>query len=187
MDKFAEMEISSLILLTRANNNFAFSELVKRYTPMINKVISGFDIPNSRVEEAVSDAHVALYRAAKAYDLSSDGVTFGLYARICVYNKLCDFVGSELREDLSVSDVDADKLVATSRVESNLVNLETVRRYLSVAKGILSDYEYEVFRLYLGGYTSREIAGILNQTSKSVDNAKNRMMKRLRRHSELFF
>lgn len=187
MDRFSEMEVSSLILLARANNNFAFSELVKRYTPMINKVISGFDIPESRIDEAVSDAHVALYRAALAYDLSSSGVTFGLYARICVYNKLCDFVGSELCDDVSLDDIDADRITATCRVESNLVNVETVRKYLDVAKSILSDYEYDVFRLYLGGYTTREISGILSKTSKSVDNAKNRMMKHLREHSKLFF
>ncbi len=187
MDRFSEMETSSLILLTRANNNFAFRELVARYTPMINKVISGFDIPESRLAEAVSDAHVALYRAAGAYNLTSNKVTFGLYARICVYNRLCDFVGSELCEDISLDDIDADKITAGCRIESNLVDKETVRRYLDAAYRILSDYEYDVFRLYLGGYTTKEISGILLKSPKSVDNAKNRMMRHLREHSELFF
>lgn len=187
MDRFSEMETSSLILLTRANNNFAFRELVARYTPMINKVISGFDIPKSRLDEAVSDAHVALYRAAGAYDLTSTKVTFGLYARICVYNKLCDFVGSELNKDVSVDEIDADKIIAVCRIESNLADRETVSRYLNVAHGILSDYEYDVFRLYLGGYSTREISEILSKSPKSVDNAKNRLMRHLRQHSELFF
>lgn len=186
MDRFAEMEVSSLVLLTRANDNFAFGELVKRYTPMINKVISGFDFPPSRKEEADSEAYVALYRAALSYNLSNKDVTFGLYARICVYRRLCDFAGRELREAASLEDVDIADIATASAIEANLVNRESMRTYLARAREILSDYEYDVFRLYLNGYTTREIAGILSKTSKSVDNAKNRMLKNLREHSSSF-
>ena len=185
VDKFAEMEISSLLLLIRAGNNLAFSELVARYSPMLNKVISGFDIPASRFDEALSEAHVALYRAASSYELSNGKVTFGLYARVCVYNKICDFVGKELRPDSRLTELD-DCIVVPSSVESNLVNCEDLARYLLIARVILSDYEYDVFRLYIKGYTTREIAHALSKTAKSVDNAKHRMMKCLRQHSDLF-
>ena len=185
VDKFQEMEISSLLLLIRAGNNLAFSELVARYTPMLNKVISGFDIPVSRFDEALSEAHVALYSAASSYELSNGKVTFGLYARVCVYNKICDFVGKELRFDNRITELD-DDIVVPSMVESSLVNREELMRYLLIARGILSDYEYDVFRLYLKGYSTREIAATLSKTAKSVDNAKHRMMKCLRQHSQEF-
>ena len=185
VDKFREMEISSLLLLIRAGNNLAFSELVARYSPMMNKVISGFDIPASRFGEAMSEAHIALYRAALSYELSNGKVTFGLYARVCVYNKICDFVGSELRNDSRLTEFD-DDIVIPSVVESTLVNREELVRYLLIARGILSDYEYDVFRLYLKGYSTREIAATLSKTAKSVDNAKHRMNKCLRQHSKEF-
>ena len=185
MDKFSDMELSSLILLIRAGNSVAFSELVSRYTPMVNKVISGFDIPTSRFDEAVSEAHVALYRAASSYELSNGKVTFGLYARVCVYNKICDFVGKELRVDSRITEL--DDVVVPTMIESKIVGREDLKRYLVIARGILSDYEFDVFRLYLNGYTTREIAATLSKTSKSVDNAKHRMMKCLRQHSDKFF
>ena len=184
MDRFSEMEISSLIMLIRAGNSIAFSELVSRYSPMLTKVVSGFDIPRSRYDEAISEAHVALYRAASSFDISNGNVTFGLYARVCVYNKICDFVGKELRADSRLSEL--DDVMVQSAVESSLVNREDLARYLLIARGILSDYEYDVFRLYLKGYSTREIAVALDKTAKSVDNAKHRMMKCLRQHSKLF-
>jgi RNA polymerase sporulation-specific sigma factor len=185
MDKFVGMEPSSLILLIRAGNSLAFSELVSRYLPMVNKVISGFDIPQPRLEEAYSEAHVALYRAALSYNLSRDSVTFGLNARVCVYNKICDFVGKELRPDLNVTEL--SDIEVPSVFETSLVGREELKRYHKVARSILSDYEYSVFRLYLNGYTTREIAEALSKSAKSVDNAKNRMMKALRQHSDFFF
>lgn len=185
MDKFDEMEISSLLMLIRAGNSLAFSELVKRYTPMITKVVSGFDIHKTRFDEAKSEAHVALYRAALSYDISNGNVTFGLYARVCVYNKICDFVGKDLRIESRLTELD-DSIVVQSAVESSLVNREDLARYLLISRGILSDYEYDVFCLYLKGYTTREIAATLSKTAKSVDNAKHRMMKCLRQNSDLF-
>lgn len=187
MDRLADMEVSSLVLLTRANDNFAFSELVKRYTPMINGVISGFAFPKSRVAEAESEAYVALYRAAMTYDVASTEVTFGLYARICVHRRLCDFASAVTGQEVSIDEVEPSELSDSCVIESELVDEETMRECIAKARDILSDYEYSVFRLYLNGYTTREIAELLSRSPKSVDNAKNRMMKHLRKHSSSFF
>lgn len=182
-----EMEISSLVLMTRANDDLAFAEIVRRYTPMVRSVISGFDFPPSFAKEAESEACVALYRAAMSYDLSSDKVTFGLYARICVYRKLCDFAVKELSLEERMLDIDKVNLASSCTVESRLVRRESISGYLTRAREILSDYEYKVFELYLKGYTTRDIAGLLGKSAKSVDNAKNRMMRQLREHGSSFF
>ena len=52
--------------------------------------------------------------------------------------------------------------------------------FLSVAKEVLSDFEYDVYRYWMLGYKSADIASILEVTAKAVDNAKNRMWKKLR-------
>ena len=42
MHNYDKLDVEDLIIKTRERDDFAFSELVRRYTPMINKVISGF-------------------------------------------------------------------------------------------------------------------------------------------------
>ena len=182
MENVNELEVSTLILRARECDDEAFSELVSRYTPMMNKVISGFRGPRVRADEAFSEACVALHRAAMSYDLSKTEVTFGLYARICVYRRLCDLVGRDIREEFIV-DFDVDALAVQSGIESRLVGRENMQEALSVARTLLSDYEYEVFVMYLQGYTTAAMAKELSKTPKSVDNAKARMIKRLREAS----
>ena len=187
MDHFKDMEVSSLLLFVRAGNDMAFEELAKRYSPLINKVVSEVDIPKMRYDEATSEAYLALYRAAVSYDIENNGVTFGLYAKICITRKLSDFIGRENREEARLLELDKFSLHTGAGAESGIILKENTKRYLRLARTFLSDYEYSVFRLYLCGMTTKEIAEELDVSPKSVDNAKNRMMKHLREHSSLFF
>ena len=179
MSKFQEMEITSLILLVRAHDDRAFDEILERYTPMMNRVISGFHDMPVTYDEAFSEACVALYRATEGYDISRTDVTFGLFAKICVYRRLCDFIGKEARSSL-LSDLDVTELASANMIESSLVDKETVQRAIVAAREAMSEYEYKIFRLYLCGYTTAEMAKALSMKPKSIDNAKARMFKRLR-------
>ena len=186
MDTYKLMSISDLILASRERDDAAFSELLSRYTPMINKVISGFSDSAFRYDEAFSEACVALHRAVLSYDLSrSSAITFGLYSRICVYRRLCDFAEKSARE-VSLVDVDVELIAGGGNIEQRIVGRERMSEYLSKARGVLSDYEYEVFILYIDGYSTDEISAKLAKDAKSVENAKSRMFKRLRRVCDIF-
>ena len=177
---YDKLETLPLIKLVCERDNSAFDELVYRYTPMMNKLVSGFVTPAFRHDEAFSEACVALHRAATSYDTSrSADITFGLYAQICVYRKLCD-IASANKRSVEVVDVDVDTLVSENNIERRLVGREEMSRFFDKARGILSEYEYRVFRLYIDGDTTVEIAEKLGKDTKSVENAKARMFKRLR-------
>jgi RNA polymerase sporulation-specific sigma factor len=186
MVNYSDMSISDLIVASRERDDSAFSELVTRYTPMISKVISGFSDSAFRYDEAFSEACVALHRAVLSYDLSrSSVVTFGLYARICVYRRLCDLSDKGARE-VDIVDLDVDLIPQGGNVEQRLVGRERMSEYLSKARGVLSEYEYEVFILYIDGYSTEEICERLGKDTKSVENAKSRMLKRLRKDCDIF-
>lgn len=184
MGKHSDTGISELLLRIREGDEPAFSELLERYTPMINKVISLFHGSFVESGEAYNEAYTTLYRAAASYDLSRvDAVTFGLYARICIYRRLCDMVKRELPTDDSI-DENVDE--ASIGIEDELVAKERMQRAMRAARELLSDYEYDVFSLYVMGYTTAEIAAELSKTAKSVDNAKNRLWRHLREHRDEF-
>lgn len=180
MQELDKICVSDLILQVREGSDEAFSELIRRYLPMIKKMSSDFSGAKIRSDEAFCEASVAFYKAARTYDISRAEVTFGLYARICVYRRLCDLAGKERgKEDLFL-DLDVDAISVQSGIESALVTRERMHSALLFAKSLLSEYEYEVFILHLEGYTTAAIAKTLNKSSKSVDNAKARAIKRLR-------
>jgi DNA-directed RNA polymerase specialized sigma24 family protein len=58
--------------------------------------------------------------------------------------------------------------------------------FIERARGVLSEYEYEVFMLYIEGYSTAEISEKLGRDFKSVENAKSRMLKHLREESNVF-
>ncbi|MBQ8689076.1 MAG: sigma-70 family RNA polymerase sigma factor [Clostridia bacterium] len=185
MSAHCNMEISTLILMARSNDDLAFAEIVRRYTPMLHGVISRFNSPMISSEEAFSEATFALYRATLTYDIGSATVTFGLYARTCVRNHLYDIMGKAARDGV-VDLRDVETLGRSDGIESVIVSRERLRRALRAARQILSDYEYSVLRLYLRGYTTAEMARELSKSPKSIDNAKARMLKRLRENSDTF-
>lgn len=186
MDTNSSMSVSELITAAREHDDAAFSELLSRYTPMISKVIGGFSDSAVRYDEAFSEACVAFHRAVLSYDLSrSSHVTFGLYARICVRRRLCDFFAKSAKE-AQIVDVDVERIGVGGNVEQRLLGRERMLEYLSKARGVLSEYEYEVFALYVEGYSTDEMSRELGKDAKSVENAKSRIFKRLRRVCDIF-
>jgi DNA-binding CsgD family transcriptional regulator len=62
-----------------------------------------------------------------------------------------------------------------------LEHREQTAYFLSVAKEVLSQFEFQVYRRWMIGYKTSEIASELGVSAKAVDNAKNRMWSKLRR------
>jgi RNA polymerase sigma factor (sigma-70 family) len=180
MGGLSKTDVKDLIILVRENDDNAFSEIVERYSPMIKKVISGFVCTDMTSEELFGESLVALHRAAISYNVESVDVSFGLYARICIYNKLLDYKEYVRSRSRNESSVDVERIAVSSGIQTRLEREETVSMLKACADEVLSEYERRVFSLCLAGYKTAEIAKILSKTPKSVDNAKARMLKSMR-------
>ena len=176
---YDNLDVNTLILLCRQHDDNAFDELVRRYTPMICNVVSGFNPSECDDEELFAEGCVALHDAAQRYNIDSEHVTFGLYARICVHNRIIDWFRRADHNE-HISEVDVEQMSDEESLEDSLVSREMFMMLLKAAKGHLSEYEYRVLVLHIQGYKSSAIAKELGKTPKSVDNAKSRIFRRLR-------
>ncbi len=179
MGKIEDIDIKKLIIMCREHNEEAFSELVRRYTPMMRKVSLSFEGSGFELDELMAEACVALHHAEERFDLSQDEVTFGLYAQICVHHRIVDLLRSR-KNSYNILDISAEDISDNGKTESDIVNRETVAILMKSARALLSDYEYRVLMLHIQGYKTSQIAEKLNRTAKSVDNAKSRLFRRLR-------
>ncbi len=187
MNDYKNIDINELLSMAKSHDDAAFSEIAERYMPMIRKVALGFLPAAVSTDELINEALVALHRAVASYKTEQVDVSFGLYARICVYNKLLDVSSSEKSHEFIKSDIDIENVAVNSGIQSKLERQETVDMLKASAARVLSDYENRVFSLCLAGYKTAEISKILGKSAKSVDNAKARMLKTLREKLDRIF
>lgn len=188
MGELKEIQLDKLLSMVRdeQSRSEAFSELASRYKPLISKKVLSLVGDGADSLEATQEAHLALLSAALTYDGERcEGVTFGLYASVCIVNMLRSYLRTRRRVSERSETVESDKLYVRQDVEGFLSRKELCERVMRIASGVLSAFELSVFKLQLEGYPTREIAARLDRTAKSIDNAKNRISARLRGNSEI--
>lgn len=167
-----------LILRVRENKQNAFAELSLIYAPLIESECAK---RAGRVEqdELRQAALIGLYSAACSFDITKEGITFGLYAKICIGRRL----DSELRRVYNhhESPIDEDEMSPASSPEEELIARESYEKLLSQIESTLTEGERDVFMLYLAHKPYAEIARILGRTEKSVDGAIRRAKAKLRK------
>ncbi len=176
---FKSLDVNELVILAKANDDSAFSEISSRYTPMLCKQVSELSFGGID-DELLNEARVGLHKAVMSYDITSGKASFGFYASTCVRNHLLDFISKSRNSRINSESLDVENIAVPCPVQSRLEREESIEIIKSLAHGVLSDYEYRVFLLWLSGYKTAEIAERLSQSPKSVDNAKNRMFKHLK-------
>ena len=186
MDSIRNAEVIELIEMIRGKSfsDEAFAELFSRYKPLLKKRIATYFGPLATEEsEPMQEASIALHSAAMTYDSDKcDGVTFGLYASVCVSNRLKSLIRKKLKDvDKSDDFSSLEKLSSGINVESSVVTRDVCDRVMKEARELLSDFEYEVFRLGFERYSTKDIAESLQKSAKSIDNAKFRISQRLRK------
>lgn len=155
----------------------AFDDLSQLYRPLILSLVDSFEAAMpadcSSREDLLQEATLALYRAATSFDEMQTAVTFGLYAKICIRNRLISALRKQKRR--------AERSVAVAELpptpHSSGFDLETVKEQFG---HLLTRYEEQVLTLRLHDLSYKEIAEQLHRDPKSVDNALCRIRAKIR-------
>ena len=181
-------KIRELVLDAQKGDQNAFGQLLQVYDPLISATVSKFKISgmsDADEEDLRQEAVLAFYSALVSYDPNISGVEFGLYAKVCICNRLVSQMRI-LKRHLSHSVVsyDTEKLleqfVSHEDPAARIVELESERSLLRLINDNLSKYERRVFRMYVSGMSASEMAKKLDSSEKSVSNAVYRIRKKLK-------
>lgn len=179
--------ISELIKKAQAGSEEAFFELKKIYEPLIEGRVSKntlYEMTADDIEDLRGEALVQFCRAVCNFDVSIEGVEFGLYAKICIENGLISFIRSyKRRSQKNVFPLDSESgAVSTYRdLMQDVIDRENLSTLIGVIQGSLSEYESRVWWLYVSGTSVSDIARTLGSSdTKSVSNAIYRIRKKLR-------
>lgn len=186
-DKEQKKHVLVLIQRAQSGSNDAYSELKSIYAPLIEGKIakfSSYDMTSQDVEDLRQETLVQFCNAVCNYDLSLDGVEFGLYAKICIENRLVSYIRSyKKRRDKALFSLDGEIREDSSYIDpaQDIIDKERLAALVSLIEGSLSDYESRVWWLYVSGISVSEIAKKLGVNDpKSVTNAIYRIRRKLR-------
>ncbi len=172
------IEERNLIERVKDNDESAFRELSEKYSALTESMVASHRrdfMTREDIEDLYQEAQLILLKAARTYDKES-GLTFGLYARICIRN---GFITLERKRRRDPKSVDLSKELAVPDTTNYIEELENAEYLMKKIREILTKREISVFRYLILDYKHSQIADELEISQKSVENTVYRIKKKL--------
>lgn len=184
--------LNAYIASAQKGDGDAFSTLLEKYEPLIKSTVARTmakmpELTETDAEDLRQEAVLAFYSALMTYDFLISDVEFGLYAKVCISNRLVSQMRRLKRHiEHRAASIDQDDILRFVGTEEDpaarLIENESEQSLLKVISDCLSEYEYKVLELYMSGMSSAEMAERLESTEKSVNNAMFRIRTKLKKH-----
>ena len=189
--------LSDEALCARATGGDRVAEevLVTRYNRLVRSCARPYFLVGGDSEDLTQEGMVGLIKAVREYD-ADKAATFRTYAEICIRNRLYSVLRAAAREkhkvlnqSISLDTPDFDSNSYTSGTnhleqrnpEDDVIDREHTAALLTGVRKQLSEFEAEILEYYLDGLSCREIAETVGKSPKSVDNAVQRIRRKVAR------
>lgn len=194
------MSDEALIALYREGENNAIDLLVRRYKKFVrNRIRVNFFIGVDK-DDLIQEGMIGLFKAICDYNPEKEA-SFKSFATLCVTRQISTAFKAVSRqkhiplnrsislsvpinkssdeEDEGITLMDVIKNNVSPTPEEEVISKENVEDINDYIVKALSNLEIEVLHLYMDGKNYREIAKILDKAPKSIDNALQRIKKKL--------
>ena len=191
--KYTELEElmdEQLCALSAAGNRMAEEILVARYHRLVRSCARPYFLAGGDNEDLLQEGMFGLLKAIREYDAARDA-SFYTFAGTCIRNLLYSVLKaassgkhSPLNQSvpLNPSFFDANPAFAQVDPEVLLIDREKAASLLQSTRKQLSEFEVKILGYYLDGLTCREIAETVGKSPKSVDNAVQRIRRKVARY-----
>lgn len=197
MVNYSNLSDAELLNMVDSGDKIAEEQLALRYTRLVKICSRPFFLVGGDGEDLIQEGMLGLLSAIREFDASMN-TSFKTYAEICVKRRIYSAIKSASRKKheplndmVSFDDVlsDEGKSSAASygetyrrTLEDQVLGREGADEIIKLFSRCLSKFEVEILNLYLGGLSYSEIAEQCGKTEKSVDNAVQRIRRKLARN-----
>lgn len=169
--------------------------LVTRYNRLVRTCARPYFLVGGDSEDLTQEGMVGLLSAVREYD-ASKAASFRTFAEICIRNRLYSVLRAAARDKhmalnqsvpLDTPFFDGNSYtsgtsdLAQRDPEAYLIDREHTAALLSCVRKQLSEFEAKILGYYLDGLSCREIAETVGKPPKSVDNAVQRIRRKVAR------
>ena len=199
--EYKNLSEENLVLMAQKGDSMALETLIKGFQGFLNYICDKYYLKGGDKDDLIQEANIGLLEAIEAYQIDS-GKKFRNFAFLCVKRELDSCILKYNRKKHSILNdaipifahadkeeertgysyqVSVDRLIKdnTPSPEALIVEKESLSELLSCINSILSDLEREVLFLRITGLSYSEITTKLNLQTKSVDNAVQRIRRKI--------
>ncbi len=179
---YLSLSDEELVKLCRECDDAALEELISRLDAVIGKCVRDFSDSRFEHDDLVQESLVAVFRAILSFS-PEKGASLKTYVSVCIGNALKNFVKKKNNSMISASSLFVpleDAPVGNNALEDDYISSENYENLKRSLGHVLSETEYDVFSLFVEGMSYFEIAEHLKMSVKSVDNAMQRVRKKLK-------
>ncbi|MBC8570184.1 sigma-70 family RNA polymerase sigma factor [Zongyangia hominis] len=182
-----------LIREIRNQNPNAMGVLFDRYIPVAKMKARGSRIAGMEEDDIFQEAMIGLIGAVRSYREDRES-SFKTFANLCMNRRIASVAQSQqsLKQKPFQNYISIDKGDDAVETQWSLMNpqqldpehivieREAIEEKKKQFENLLSVFEREALMLYIGGFTYEEISQRLESTPKAVDNALQRVRRKLR-------
>jgi RNA polymerase sporulation-specific sigma factor len=192
----------NIVESVRLGDGEALEYLIHKYRNFVRAKARSYFLIGAEREDIVQEGMIGLYKSIR--DFRGDKLaSFKAFAELCITRQIITAIKTATRQkhiplnsyvslDKPIYDEDSDRtlldVICGSRVsdpEEMLINREEFFGLEDKMSEILSDLERRVLMLYLDGRSYQEIGVDLDRHVKSIDNALQRVKRKLEKYLEI--
>ena len=198
---FESMTDEQVVVLAQETDSPALEYLLNKYKNFVRTKARSYFLIGADHEDIVQEGMIGLYKAIRDYKAEKLS-SFRAFAELCVTRQIITAIKTATRQkhiplnsyislNKPIYEEDSDRTLLDVITEEGMSNPEEMiidREDLSVIEGkigqMLSDLEKEVLVRYMEGKSYVEIAGEMHRHVKSIDNALQRIKRKLLKYLE---
>jgi len=198
---YEQISDENIVDFVHDGDNEALEYLILKYKHFVRAKARSYFLIGADREDIIQEGMIGLYKSIR--DFRGEKLTsFKAFAELCVTRQIITAIKTATRQkhiplnsyislDKPIYDEDSDRtlldIICGNRVsdpEELVINQEEFDDIEDKMGELLSDLERKVLRLYLDGRSYQEIAEDLKRHVKSIDNALQRVKRKLERYLE---
>ncbi|MDW0116730.1 RNA polymerase sporulation sigma factor SigH [Sporosarcina thermotolerans] len=199
---FTKLSDEELIVRIQEGGTDALDFLITKYQPFVKMKARSYFMTGGDREDIIQEGMIGLYKAIR--DFRMDRLSsFRAFAELCITRQIITAIKTATRQkhiplntsvslDKPVYDEESDRTLldviggsVLDDPEDLMIHKEDFIQMEGEINKVLSELEKQVLSLYLEGQSYQEISDELNRQVKSVDNALQRIKRKLERHMQV--
>jgi len=185
----------------RTGDTEALEYLINKYKSFVRAKARTYFLIGADREDIIQEGMIGLYKAIRDFRVDKLS-SFRAFAELCITRQIITAIKTATRQkhiplnsyvslNKPLFDEDSDRTLmdmisedSTSDPEEMMISREEFKGIEAKMSEILSELEWEVLSLYLQGKSYQEIAEELDRHVKSIDNALQRVKRKLEKYLE---
>ncbi len=194
---FKDTEDDELVELARIGDDTAIEELLQRYRHYARAKARSYFLAGADKEDIVQEGMIGLFKAIRDFQAEKN-TAFRVFAELCITRQIITAIKTATRQ----KHIPLNSYVSLNKPASGeddrpleealvhgaidpaemVISAEEISSIKASMGKVLSSLETEVLQLYMDGKSYQQIADMLGRHVKSIDNALQRIKRKLEQH-----